>query len=242
MRATEFIQRCLDAGMPLDMALMASKAFEAEVQIAVEEVLDARRAKDRERQAKHRAKKADGNGDNVTSRDITSKDVNPVSERDLTCERARVRDISPRLVISGSAVAVVERERDSETDWPAGSAKDHAKLLVELAGSPWLDPTKSLDLVTTTGLIAGWKREGASWEHDVKPVVLGLTAKRRARIGSWKFFSGAVAQQIADNRAALAIPEAQVVPLRPGGAFKSREDQNRDGWDYAIARLAQDEQ
>lgn len=155
--------------------------------------------------------------------------------------RTRVRDNLPRLVSTGLAVAVAERERESD-DWPAGNATDHAKLLVEATGSPWLDPSKSLDLVTTTGLIAAWRRDGASWEHDVKPVVLGLTAKRRAAIGSWKFFAGAVAQQIADNRAALQIPEAQVVPLRPGGgaSFTDRiAAENAEARRRALAMMEQ---
>jgi hypothetical protein len=54
-----------------------------------------------------------------------------------------------------------------------------------------------------------WKREGASWEHDVLPVVAGVCANRRSRIASWKFFDQAVARSIADNRAALEIPIAQ---------------------------------
>lgn len=55
MRATEFIKRCLEAGMPLDMALTASKAFEAECEIVVEEALQKVRAKDAARTRLYRA-------------------------------------------------------------------------------------------------------------------------------------------------------------------------------------------
>jgi hypothetical protein len=73
--------------------------------------------------------------------------------------------------------------------------------------------------VTTRGRLAAWKRDGASWEHDVLPVVTGLCAGRRSRIASWKFFDQAIARSIADNRAALEIPEAGRVRATgpPGG-------------------------
>lgn len=89
MRTPEFIQRCLDAGMPLDLALTAAKAFEAECEIALEQLLDVRREKERARQAKHRAKKNVGN---VMSRDTTLDDVTIVIERDLTGEPTRVEN------------------------------------------------------------------------------------------------------------------------------------------------------
>lgn len=89
MRTPEFIKRCMDAGIPLDMALTAAKAFEAECELAVGEVMEARRAKERARQAKHRAKT---NECNVVSRDQT---LSSVSERDLTGERTQV--VTPSL-------------------------------------------------------------------------------------------------------------------------------------------------
>ena len=91
-------------------------------------------------------------------------------------------------------------------------------------GSPWLDPTKSPGLIETAGTLVAWKRDGASWEHDVVPVVTALCVKAGKRIGTWRYFRESIAQAIADNRAALAIPEARVVPLHPGG-FVSFADQ-----------------
>lgn len=238
MRATEFIQRCLAAGMPLDMALTAAKAFEAECGIAVEQILEVRREKERARQAKHRAMKAGtGNANNVPSRDTTSNDVTTVSERDLTRTGAQV--VIPSLPSLRSEELVVgggvgERERVRQTDdWPDGKASDHAEQLLAIVASPWLDPCKSPDLVTTRGRVAAWKRDGASWEHDVLPVVTGLCANRRARISSWKFFDAAIARSIAENRQALEIPEAgRVVPLRPGGESFA----DRNAADIAEAR------
>lgn len=128
-----------------------------------------------------------------------------------------------------------------EDDWPKGSAKDHARLLVEAVGSPWLDPNKSLDLNTTHGRLAAWKRDGASWEFDVLPVVQKLAGNRRSRISSWKFFDAAIAQSIADNRAALEIPEAgKVVRLQstgPPNDFLARQTAIRD---EALKRVLKD--
>ena len=115
-------------------------------------------------------------------------------------------------------VGGVERERaqiPSFDDWPAGKVQHHAKLIVEAVASPWLDPSKSPDLVTTAGRIVAWKRDGASWEHDVLPVVSGLCAKQRSRVASWKFFDQAIARSIADNRAALEIPEGRARATGP---------------------------
>lgn len=173
-----------------------------------------KRAKDRERQRRIReearqSRDIDGDPrDNRATSTATEGDKAATVGDEPATPRARVRDISPRLVISGSDDAVVERERVPTDDWP--KTGNLVRLLVEAAESPWLDLAKSPDLTTTGGRLAAWKREGASWEHDVVPVVRAVCAKRRGRISSWKYFDGAVAQSIADNRAALEIPEAAV--------------------------------
>jgi hypothetical protein len=94
-------------------------------------------------------------------------------------------------------------------DWPEGDARRHAEMLVDLARTVHLDPSRQPGLVTTAGQLHAWRRDGASWEHDVVPVVTAIAQKQRRAIASWKFFAAAVAQSIADNRAALSIPEAQ---------------------------------
>ncbi|MFC5370914.1 hypothetical protein ACFPIF_00005, partial [Brevundimonas faecalis] len=95
------------------------------------------------------------------------------------------------------------------SDWPEGGAPEWSRLLVAKAGTAHLDPHRSLGLVTTEGRLAAWRRDGASWEFDVVPVVSGLAAKARRPITTWKYFDDAVAQSIADNRQALNIPEAR---------------------------------
>jgi hypothetical protein len=72
MSVTAFIRRCLDAGMPVDIALTAAEAFEAEVTVYAPPV----RSRGAERSARYRGRKRD---ESVTKRD----DVTPsVTERD----------------------------------------------------------------------------------------------------------------------------------------------------------------
>jgi uncharacterized protein YdaU (DUF1376 family) len=101
-----------------------------------------------------------------------------------------------------------ERAGAVSDDWPEGNAANHAALIVAEVGSPWLDPHKSLALNTTTGRIAAWRRDGASWSQDVLPVIGALCAKQRGPVSSWKFFDSAIGRSIAENRAALEIPAA----------------------------------
>jgi hypothetical protein len=90
-----------------------------------------------------------------------------------------------------------------------GDAWRVSDLLVELDASVRLDFARQPGLTLTAGRLAAWRRDGASWEHDVVPVVTSLARKRGQAIASWKFFDAAVAQSIADNRQALKIPEAR---------------------------------
>ncbi len=123
-----------------------------------------------------------------------------------TTHLARVRDITPNSEISGLAVVVEVSASDCATnDWPLG---DPAKALIEAIASPRLDPSKSQGLITTAGRLAAWKREGASWQFDVLPVIQAALRKTGPPIGTWKYFDAAIAQSISDNRQALKIPEA----------------------------------
>lgn len=106
-------------------------------------------------------------------------------------------------------VPVVQVVETVVSDWPEGDARRHAELLAQAANTIRLDPARQPGLTTTLGRLAAWRRDGASWEHDVLPVVTGIAAKRGPPIASWKFFDAAIAQSIADNRQALTIPEAR---------------------------------
>ena len=183
-----------------------------------------KRAKDRERQrllreearrAREAEQSRDIDGDPAINRatsTATEGDRGAIY-RDAEPSRTGARVVNPFSSSFQSeevGVGGVEREREIHPpeDWPAGNTRDHAKLIVAHVASPWLDPMKSPDLVTTAGRISSWRRDGASWEHDVLPVIAGLCANRRSRVATWKFFDDAIARSIADNRAALEIPEA----------------------------------
>lgn len=212
-----------------------------------------KRAKDRERQRQLReaAKQSrdvagDPRGDRSTST-ATEGDTNR-DTGEAAPSRTGAQVVIPSLPsLRSEELGVgggVTPERVQPTDdWPAGKASDHAELLIRTVESPWLDQNKSPDLVTTRGRIAAWKRDGASWEHDVLPVVTGLCANRRSRISSWKFFDAAISRSIGENRAALEIPEASsVIPFRNTGPPRTIDEKSSASWDYAIARIAADEQ
>lgn len=120
----------------------------------------------------------------------------------------RGEDKPLRLVISGSSSLDNSANARSEAsdDWPKTG---HVDALVEAAASSSLNPQRTPNLITTAAAILVWKRSGASWEHDVLPVVTGLAKANRGKISTWKFFDDAIGRSIADNRRALEIPEAQ---------------------------------
>jgi hypothetical protein len=156
--------------------------------------------------------------------------------------RARVRDITSNSENNHQVGVVVSASAPVSDDWPDGNAHRHAALIVAEVASPWLDPHKSPGLVATEGQIAAWKAAGASWQFDVLAVVRASMAKRRQAVGSWRWFRDAVAQSIADNRAAMAIPEATVIPIRPGtGPPTSRDEKISASWDYAIEKIANEQ-
>jgi uncharacterized protein YdaU (DUF1376 family) len=137
----------------------------------------------------------------------TNSEANAFAELEQTETPARVASPSQITPPSEDGGGVGAREPEAD-DWPPGKATDHARLLVLQVASPWLDPSKSPGLVTTEGRLHAWRRDGATWEHDVVPVVTALSAGRNGQISTWKFFDHAIARSIAANRAALEIPAA----------------------------------
>lgn len=71
MSVTSFIRRCLDAGMPIDLALAAGEAFEVEAPLYVPA-----KTKGAERMARYRARKSSQPSPSVTC-DDSDKDVSP---------------------------------------------------------------------------------------------------------------------------------------------------------------------
>lgn len=222
MSVTGFIRRCLANGMDLETALLAAEQMEDEAALlAAMTPRQARNQRYYENRKRLKASEKRLNSDAQIGLPQASESVlKRLKASEIKTSLARGEDNPSRLVISGDVVdVVVERERENDfDDWPK---RDPAKVLVELVASPWLDPAKSPGLITTAPRLAAWKRDGASWTHDVVPVVTGLCANRRAAISTWKFFDQAIAQSIADNRQALNIPEARAPPAK-GSTFADR--------------------
>lgn len=206
-----FIRQCLAKGMSLDDALTAAEIMEAQ---------PTPRSKAAERTARWRERKEASQASRVTvgdGRDACDGGVTvnepKTSMKSQASVPAHVRELSPNLENNHHAVAVVVEARATALDdWPAGDAHAHLRRLVMETGSPRLDPTKAPGLITTLGRLAAWRRDGASWEHEVVPVITTIARKRGPPINTWKFFDAAIAQSIADNRKALTIPEASDVP------------------------------
>lgn len=127
--------------------------------------------------------------------------VEPLGE---TTAAAREAVVEPLAVVQAYAPVVAGLD-----DWPEGDTRRHAALLAAQAGTIRLDLARQQGLATTMGRLHAWRRDGASWEHDVLPTVVSLAQRPGQPITSWKFFDAAIAQSIADNRQALTIPEAQ---------------------------------
>ena len=87
---------------------------------------------------------------------------------------------------------VVETREAVSADWPDAAPM---AVLVALANSPFLDPTKSPGLITTSGEIVRWRQAGCSWDQDVVPTIQGETAKGRSPFRSWAYFTAAVLRQ-----------------------------------------------
>lgn len=133
---------------------------------------------------------------------------NPLIEpfEEIAAAETRAGDLETASAIEGQVLPPMDPAMPS--DWPTGDARRHAEILVQEAATVFLDPTRQPGLATTTGRIHAWRRAGASWHHDVLPVVVSIAQKQRRPIATWKFFDGAVAQALADNQAALRLPES----------------------------------
>ena len=209
MSVVAAIRQMLDAGLSLEQALTAAEIMEANA--SARPAGTPRQERNRRHYEKKKAEaerlKASEKRLKTSEQDASEKRLNASENVLIQTPLARVRDNLPRLVISG----LIDDDdcasaQDHPDDWPAANV---VETLVEEVASPRLDHRKSPGLVQTSGQLAAWKRDGASWEHDVLPVVKALCAKSKTPIASWKFFAPAIAQSIADNRAALAIPEAR---------------------------------
>jgi hypothetical protein len=113
-------------------------------------------------------------------------------------------------------------------DWPEGKSQEHARLICEAVSTAYLDLARSPGLIQSLGRLHAWRRDGASWEHDVLPVITGKMQGRRSPITTWAYFDQPIAESIAANRAALAIPEHDDVQ-RPDSRRANGHDARRSG-------------
>jgi hypothetical protein len=167
--------------------------------------LERRRAYDRERKRKAKSGNSGGIPPEQQRGLSTGNSTGiPPETAPLACV-----ELKPLKIITLAKTDDDETRARDQNDWPEGDARSHAAALVDLCATSKLDPQRKGGLVTSMGRIALWRRDGASWLFDVVPTVQALVAKAKQPIGSWTYFDTSIAQSIADNRAALTIPEAR---------------------------------
>jgi hypothetical protein len=200
------LRKMLEMGLTLEQAVELAEAWEEGASLPVTMSAGAARTR------KWREKKA------AEKEQASPRDVTVTHHGDAPTRSARVvTPFSSSLRSEEVGGGGGERASAPADDWPEGKATDHVRLLVAQVASPRLDPSKSPGLITTAGRLVAWRKEGASWEHDVVPVVTAVCAKQRSPVSTWKFFDQAIGRSIADNRAALEIPDARVVRLHATG-------------------------
>jgi hypothetical protein len=209
------LKKLAEFGLSMEQILEVSALTDEPKDLAAEK----RRAYDRQRKASTAKRNSTGNS---TGKQPDHSTGIPCGIPPETRPLAHVRDITSTSENNLSSVVVVlPRTEIPHDDWPKG---DLLRLLVEAADSPRLDPQKSDRLVLSAGRITAWRRDGASWLHDVLPTVTAISRQRGQPIGTWTYFDKAIAQSIADNRRALTIPEATRHELSPPSRQTPRQD------------------
>lgn len=237
--------------MDWETALLAAEQFEATPQAFVPALTPRQARNQRYYQAKRdeRLKASEASESKTPKTDSdASKTVKTPSDAE---PRARVRDISPRLVILPNQTTP-DDAGEPDLDWPEGDKPSRAYLdkledaLREAAGPALANPAIA-PRVRVLAPILALGRPGKGPPCDLQADVLPTIAARAVRcapgsVKSWDFFRDACLEA-RDRRLAGAPAMADVVQIRSTGPPRSnREDQNRDSWDYAISRIAQDEQ
>jgi hypothetical protein len=167
---------------------------------------DRRRRLDRER--KRLRKSAEISAESAESEADTIPQIPQNSagnSAEIPQPHVRVLDKPLTKVLTGSVVVDDEARAGAPNDWPADKLAQRLAAAIE---SPFIDPNKSPGMITSGRVLASWRAAGASWEHDVIPIVAALAAKNRKPINSWSYFEAAVLQSAADSRRALTLPEA----------------------------------
>lgn len=118
MNVSAFIEKCVEIGISISHALEAGKVYETAVSQAVDEALEARRANDRARQERHRAKTC-----HVMSRDKAENNVTKRESRDTS--RVVYTSLPSEEVITsepkGSSVVVLARDPETKSPKSRGT-------------------------------------------------------------------------------------------------------------------------
>ena len=206
MSAVAFIKGMIDAGFTCEQALRAAEVFEATA-----EAMKPARSKGAIRQARYEERKRQKASE---TSDLTFSDETDASDAPLSLPPSPQTPQPPTHTPGDETTHAHVRAEPvlavvAVSDWPDDTGGNLASRLCEEVASHRLDWSKTPDLLTTSTRLSAWRRDGASWEFDVLPVVTALARRPGRPITSWKFFDAAIAQSIADNRQALNIPEAR---------------------------------
>ena len=206
MSAVAFIKGMIDAGFTCEQALRAAEVFEATA-VAIKPA----RSKGAIRQARYEERKRQKASE---TSGLTLSDETDASDAPLSLPPSPQTPQPPTHTPGDETTHAHVRAEPvlavvAVSDWPDDTGGKLASRLCEEVASHRLDWSKTPDLLTTSTRLAAWRRDGASWEFDVVPVVTALARRPGRPITSWKFFDAAIAQSIADNRQALNIPEAR---------------------------------
>lgn len=244
MNAT-LLKKMRDMGLSLDQAIELAETWEAGSAKPVPELSKAalRTRKWREKnENKH-------HGDvTVTHHGDSHGDVSP------SC--ARVRDKTPKLVITNSASAsssagepdFEEPDLDWPESWPPSrSYLDQIEAVLRDAAAPAVNAAAPKLKIVSAILALGRSGKGPRCELqlDVLPAIRACAAKTRpGSVSGWEFFRPAILE--ARDRRLAQTPEvadvARVVPFRGIGPPRTIDEKSSASWDYAIAKIAQDDQ
>lgn len=184
--------------------------------------------------------------DNLTIMRRSSRDnveIKPAADKeikDLQSPRAGVRAPASEPDSESKGAALIRGREASEDDWPDGKPFDHAQILVREAEAVNFSLDRSPGLGQGIAALHRWRRDGASWEHDVVPVVTALARKARTPIKSWSYFEDAVAANVAATRAAMTIPEHTDVHRPRTGQPVNGHDTRKAGGLAFLAEVGRD--
>lgn len=233
MSTVVYIRALMDAGLSASDALKAAEVYETMQPTRSKGAERTRRW--RERHAASQGATCDG-GDACDDATVTEETPSLSPSPQTPQPHTHPRDETTRAREgAASAVVIALPKPAAADDWPEGDCRRHADLLAAEANTHRLDPSKAEGLLLTSARLAAWRAAGASWQFDVVPTVTALAGRAGRKITSWKFFDDAIAQSIADNRAALSIPEANPHAGQAHDRISASQSARRENRDRASA-------